>query len=722
MRASIQLGTFSGVFKPTMLTIVGAVLYLRLGWLVGNGGLFGALGVILLSLLISAATALSVASIATNIRVRVGGPFSIISQSLGLEVGASVGLPFYLAQAVSIAFYLFAFAEGWMLVFPEHNELLVLLGAYTFAFAIAYGSATLVRRAQTVIFSVQVLSLVSIFAGSFDIFGHTGFQADPEALGGFEDGNFWELMAIFFPAVTGVLSGVAFASRLKNPRLSIPRGMLWAMVVTFIVYVGSAMWLAFMASPDVLRANTSVITENALVPPLVVTGLLAATFAATMLTMITAPNLLAAITEQGVVPGAGVLARKDTHGEARNAKFVTAGVSLMAIVVGYTGGGLNAVAPLMTMFFLLTYAVINAVMLLEQSLDLVSFRPLFRVPNIVPLTGLLGCLFVMLLINAIFSFVAITVSIAFYVYLSRRHLVNPWGDVRSGLFVILAEWAAKRVTVMPGSQERAWKPLLLVPIQRTEELLGAYRFLHAFTYPRGSVHVLALHNEGCRELVARSRETVKAFLHDGIFSRVAFLETEDFAEGLELSIDVMHSSFFKPNAIFMVVRDASDDEGVNVILDRAKRNETGAILYAQHHDAGLGREQIINVWIRDQSPTWEVGLRLSRLDLSLLLAYQVARNWNGTINLNMIVESEENRQAGVKFLEKVIELGRMPVATRAMVRCGEFNEQMQHMPHADLNIFGIGDRANVHLIHRMVLQTQASCIFVLDSGHESALA
>lgn len=718
----MQLNTFNGVFKPTMLTIVGAVLYLRLGWLVGNGGLLGALGVILVSMVISVATAFSVASIATNIRVRVGGPFSIISQSLGLEVGASVGLPFYLAQAVSIAFYLLAFAEGWLAIFPGHNELVVLLMTYALAFAITWASTTVVHRAQTVIFVVQVLSLVSILAGSFGILGSAGFQTEPVPLGNFEDGDFWALLAIFFPAVTGVLSGVAFASQLKNPRQSIPRGMLTAMGATLVVYVGTAVWLAFMEPPGVLRDNSTVIAENALFPPVVLTGLLAATFAATMLTMITAPRLLAAICEQGVLPGAEMLAVKDTEGAPRNAKLMTALVSLAALGIGYSGGGLNAIAPLMTMFFLLTYAVINAVLLLEQSLNLVSFRPLFRVPNLVPMIGLSGCLFVMLLINAIFSFVAITVSIGFYVYLSRRHLVNPWGDVRSGLFVTLAEWAAKRVTVMPGSQERAWKPSLLVPIQRTEELLGAYRFLHAFTYPRGSVHVLALHNAGCRELVARSQETVNAFLHDGIFSRVAFLETEDFAEGLELSIDVMHSSFFKPNALFMSVRDASDDEGVNVILDRAKRNETGAILFAQHPDAGLGREQIINVWIRDQSPTWEVGLRLSRLDLSLLLAYQVARNWRGTINLVTIVNDPQQHAAGVQFLHKVIELGRMPVQTRAIVRVGDFNEEMQQIPHADLNIFGMADRASVHHIHRMVLQTKASCIFVLDSGHESALA
>lgn len=719
----LEFGVITGVFMPTILTILGAVLYLRLGWLVGNAGLVGALGVIALSMLISASTALSVASIATNVRVRAGGPFSLISQSLGLEVGGAVGLPFYLAQTVSIAFYVLAFAEGWLYVFPAHPEILVLLGTWLFAFATTWTSINVVTRAQWVILGVQALALLSIFLGSFEIGGHQGFQYHPVLIGEFEDGNFWQLMAIFFPAVTGVLSGVAFATRLKKPRHSIPRGIVAALAFATLVYVGIAYWFSRMDTPEQLRADFLVIVDNAIFGPVVVTGLLAATFAAALMTMVTAPRLLASIAEQGVIPGFAWLADTATdHASPRNAELLTGAITLAMLLVGYFSEGLNSIAPLLTMFFLTTYAAVNGVMLLEQALNLVSFRPLFRLPNEVPLLGLSGCLFAMFLINPVFSLVAITVIVGFYAYLSRRHLMNPWGDVRSGLFVTLAEWAAKRVTVMPGSQERAWKPSLLVPIKSTEELLGAYRFLEAITYPRGSVHVLALHRPQCKHLVREAQEVVTAFLVDNIFSRVAFLQTDDFDEGLQLSIDVMHSAFFKPNALFLSITEATQEDTVNLILERGKGNETGAILYAQHPEAGLGREQVINVWIRDQSPAWEVGMRLSRLDLSLLVAYQVTRNWGGRMNLITVVEDSDEYHHGVDFLQRLIELGRLPSNTRPIVKVGHFVEQMRSMPRADLHIFGIGERVSLPHIRRMVNETHASCIFVLDSGHESALA
>ena len=42
----VRFGTFAGVVRPGVLTVLGALLYLREGWLVGNAGLGGALMVI----------------------------------------------------------------------------------------------------------------------------------------------------------------------------------------------------------------------------------------------------------------------------------------------------------------------------------------------------------------------------------------------------------------------------------------------------------------------------------------------------------------------------------------------------------------------------------------------------------------------------------------------------------------------------------------------------
>ena len=114
-----QFDTFAGVVRPTLLTTLGALLFLREGWLVGNSGLVGAVVVILCAYVITGTTALSVSSLSTNVRLQAGGAFALIAQALGLEAGGAIGIPLYLAQCASAALYLFAFAEVWQHVSPS---------------------------------------------------------------------------------------------------------------------------------------------------------------------------------------------------------------------------------------------------------------------------------------------------------------------------------------------------------------------------------------------------------------------------------------------------------------------------------------------------------------------------------------------------------------------------------------------------------------------------
>jgi len=717
-----KFGTFGGVFTPTLLTILGAVMYLRTGWVVGNAGLGGALLIIILANTITISTGLSISSVATNIRVQAGGAFSIIAQSLGLEVGGSVSVPFYFAQSVAVAFYIFAFSEGWQRVFPDQPQLLVVLASFAVAFIIALISANLAVRIQYAILTIIFVSLFAIFLAAFTVFGGPGLTENPQLWGGFQDGNFWHIFAVFFPAVTGILAGVNMSGDLKDPRESIPKGMLSAIAVSLLIYAGLAIWLARIATPHELLTNMTIVVDKSLSPPLVLAGILAATFSSALTSLVGAPRVLQAIAAHGVLPNGEVFARETKSGEPRPAMYVTGGIALTSLAFGLLSGGLNAIAPLMTMFFLITYAVLNGVVLLEQSLQLVSFRPLFRVPRIVPSIGLVGSLFVMFLINPAFSLVALVIIIAIYAYLSRRRLSAPWSDVRSGLFVTVAEWAAQQVSKLPTSQERAWSANLLVPAQSTEAVLGSYRFIKTLTYPRGSVRLVGLYPPGQRDQVAGLTAMAEAFSKDNVFSWVTLLETEDFTKGLQISIDVLHSVFFRPNIIFLPVVTGVEESTLQAILSRAKANEMGAILFAPHPIIHLGREHTINVWIREQSPNWEVGLRLSNLDLALLLAYKIKNNWNGHINLITIVTDPADKENGENFLAQLIHLGRMPKHTRAIVEVGTLSDFLPNAPLADLNIFGLQKQIDTGFINRMVTVTNAPCIFVRDSGTESALA
>ena len=114
-----RFGAFGGVFTPSILTILGVVMYLRLGWVVGNAGLAGALLIVLLAHLISVVTGLSVSSIATNRTVGPGGAYFMISRSLGGPAGAAIGIPLFFAQALSIAFYVVGFVESLSMLFDD---------------------------------------------------------------------------------------------------------------------------------------------------------------------------------------------------------------------------------------------------------------------------------------------------------------------------------------------------------------------------------------------------------------------------------------------------------------------------------------------------------------------------------------------------------------------------------------------------------------------------
>jgi amino acid transporter len=232
------------VFTPTLLTILGVIMFLREGWVVGNAGLLGGLFIILLAYAITGTTGLAMSSMTTNIRLGAGGAYAIVAQSLGLEIGGALGIPRYLSQALAVTMYLFGFREGWLWVFPSHNALLVDVLAFLTLYLIAYLSLDLAIRVQYVIMAVIGAALVSIgvaaFQGSMvipfeDVQMWGDFRGAPED--GFPGTTFWVVFAVFFPASTGIMAGANLSGDLKNPRRSIPLGTMAAIGVSLVVYL-----------------------------------------------------------------------------------------------------------------------------------------------------------------------------------------------------------------------------------------------------------------------------------------------------------------------------------------------------------------------------------------------------------------------------------------------------------------------------------------------------
>ncbi|NCG17702.1 MAG: Na-K-Cl cotransporter, partial [Rhodobacterales bacterium] len=191
-----RFGWFLGVFTPTLLTVLGVIMYLRLGWVVGNAGLVGAVVIILVSNLITLATALSMSTLATNMRVGVGGAYFLISRSFGLEVGGAIGIPLYLSQVLSVTLYAYGLAESFKVlwddipIMPTAAVVVVIVGA------VASRSTELTLKLQLPIMALILLSLVAL---SFGVeFGGSSVPA----VGDFTSASPVITFAVFFPAVT----------------------------------------------------------------------------------------------------------------------------------------------------------------------------------------------------------------------------------------------------------------------------------------------------------------------------------------------------------------------------------------------------------------------------------------------------------------------------------------------------------------------------------------
>ncbi|TGC11530.1 amino acid permease [Methanolobus halotolerans] len=716
-------GTFGGVFVPTLLTILGVIMYLREGWVVGNAGLLGAWLIILISFSITLATGLSLSSITTNIRIGAGGAFSVISQSLGLEVGGSIGIPLYLSQTLAVAMYIFGFRAGWLWIFPDHPAIVVDLLAFTILFVVAYISASMAFRIQYVILAIIISSFISIiwaaYSGSMQepITWWGSFAGSPE--NEFSGIGFWGVFAVFFPAATGIMAGANMSGELKNPRRSIPVGTLSAIVLSLVIYMLLAFWLASSASNEELVSNYTVIAEKAAWGQLIVAGLLGATFSSALSSIVGAPRILQALGDHKILPASDWLAQRSSSGEPRNAMIMTGIIVFLALLLR----NLNAIAPFIAMFFLLTYAMINMVVLIEQNLQLVSFRPLFRIPKAVSFIGAFGSFFVMFIINPIFSLLAVVVVVLIHAYLLKKHLKAPFGDVRSGLFVAIAEWAAKQSNKIAPSNERTWKANLLVPVEDPNILAGAFHFLKDITYPKGSIKILGLTGKvDDKKLTSRLIDLTSSFRKRGVFSSWTIIDTETFEQNLVAGMEALGGSFFRPRVLFIHMDsfDGQDDKIRNVVK-KASQHNIGVLILAVHRNAVFGRMNSINLWIDDHSPDWDISMDLGNQDLAILISYKLKKNWEASLRMITNVQEQHNVYKAKEYLENLAEIARIP-NVKDKVLLGDIRSNISKAPQASINIFSMGPDPDFDFIRSAVERTGSSCLFALDSGEENALA
>ena len=468
-----QFNTFSGVFLPSILTILGVVMFMRLGTIVGDLGVIGALGILLFAESIAVATGLSISSISTNTPVLSGGPYFLISRSLGPGFGSSIGLTYYVSQSLAVPFYVIGFTEAVTTIFPglapwqfwvSTIPLLVLFG-------IAMIGADWAIRAQYVIFAILGISIVVIVLGAVSS-GPTADQlyANLRAVQGkrLDILVFAASFAVFFPAVTGFLAGVNMSGDLEDARKSIPQGTLWAIAAGFVIYTTEILLFGSSWDRKLLIENAyGVLVKSAPFHTgfLVFAGMAAATLSSALGTLIGAPRILQAFAADGILPPLNIFAKgRGRNNDPVTAMILTLGISLAAIWWGTQSPGntLNAVAELVTMFTLCTYAIINISAAVEHFAANPSFRPKFHLFHwTIGCYGAIACFAAALFINALCFIAAFAVVAAIFLFVRRRVLASTCGDARRGYYFEHIRRDLIRLDSMPVDAKN-WRPQILI--------------------------------------------------------------------------------------------------------------------------------------------------------------------------------------------------------------------------------------------------------------------
>lgn len=684
---SVGFGTFAGVYTPTVLTILGVVMYLRFGWVVGNAGLGGALAIVGISHVITISTGLSVASIATNRTVGAGGAYFMISRSLGGPAGAAIGIPLFLGQALGVTFYIVGFTEALaqLAPLPTGYEKIasqaissVVLVLLTF---VSWRSAELAMKAQYIVMAIIAASLVVFFAG-------TGDGNHPEAVtwGPLEGGaSFTEVFAVFFPAVTGVMAGVGMSGDLKDPRRAIPLGTLLAIGTGLLVYIVVPLWFALFMTPERLVNELDAFWTVSAFGPLIYLGVWGATLSSALGTLLVAPRTLQALAKDRVGPA--IFARG--HGPSNEPRIGTMFTFVLA-EGGILLGNLDAVAPVLTMFMLATYGFTNLACGLEKWAASPSFRPSFRVPSWVSLFGAIACFYVMSILNMLAMIAALAISFGIFLLAERRALGKSYGDARHGIWAALVRAALLRLRGARFHPQN-WRPNLIIQGGGPEKRAHLLELGSAIVGERGIATYVQLLKGEVAELAEARHERVEQ-LNNTLVQRYpnVFFRVDIVRNVYEGMVNVCQSyglGSFESNTVLLGwQRKANRREDYWRVLRDLSHLDRSLLLVNHKPERGFGNHKHIHIWWRGLQGNGSLMLLIVFLLLS-------DRRWrDAEVTVLTVVDSEQDRPQWEAELRKVLEGSRIKAQTRVLLRDDRpFVEVMREQSYsADLSLIGVG--------------------------------
>lgn len=699
------------VFFTAISTILGAILFLRFGWAVGNVGFIGVLGIILLGHLITIPTAMAVAEIATNQKVQGGGAYYIISRSFGLNIGGAVGISLYLSQAISIAFYIIAFSEAFepVLNFIDKElgiliskKLIALISMALLSGLVLAKGANFGMKALYGVVAVLIISLIMFFMGQRDgTAGQTDFHAqvsDPK--------SFFYVFTIVFPAFTGLAAGLGLSGDLKDPKISIPRGTMLATFTGLIIYVLVALKLTISASPDELASDQLIMSKIAIWGPIIPIGLAAASISSALGSVMVAPRTLQAIGVDKIFPNERLnkwLAYgKPGSNEPSRSTLISILIAFFFVAIG----DINFVARIISMFFMVTYGVICLISVLEHFAADPAYRPTFKSRWYISLIGAVLSFWVMFKMSTPYALLAIVIMATIYYYISSQNK-EPKG--LGNLFRGVAFQLSRQLQVFVQRVEKEdkeggekkdenWRPFIMCISKDSFKRTSAFDMIRWISFKYGfGTYIHFIEGMLTKATNRESKEILNRLINHshGAKSKV-YLDT------------IISPSYTSAIAQTIQLQGISG-KGNNMILLEFSRTEPGDfpealknfnLLKSTHFDIcvlntsykGFGYKKEIHIWITSQD--------YENANLMILMAYILLGHpeWRKGIIKIFALYPKKNIELQRNNLLELIATGRLPISPRNIdIIPQEENQDYKAIIEeksidADLTIIGFRDK------------------------------
>jgi amino acid transporter len=663
------------VYFTSISAILGAILFLRMGYATGVLGFWGVILIVILGHLITIPTALALSELATNTRVEGGGEYFIISRSFGLKIGTTIGITLFLSQTISIAFYIIAFAESfqpffnWWYSYFEFElprQVVSIPTLLILAYVILYkGTGSGIKLLYT-INAILLVSLLLFFLGKPIDAGDDLSRVPDNNFGFFNKNSFFVIFAICFPAFTGMTAGVGLSGDLKNPGKSIPLGTMAGTLTGFIVYILVAWKLAVSASPADLIGDQLIMSRIAIYGAIVIPiGLAACTSSSAMGSMMVAPRTLQAIAGDKLFPFRRMnifLTRgKGEKREPFNASLVSFAIAFIFILQG----DVNTVAEIISMFFLITYGTLCLSSFLNHFGSPPSYRPRFKSKWYISLAGFLLSVWVMFMINPLYTVLSYVVIILIYLFIEhnnkdKKGLVNIFKGVLFQLNRQLRVYMQKHQASM---EKEEWRPAAVCISSHSFERDKVFELMKWLSYQHGfGTYFHFIEGFYNKETYEESQEILDMLIDIQKESKnTLYIDTmisPSYTSAIAQIIQTPSISGMENNMVVFEY-DKKNPEELNRILDNFNLVKAGnfdvCIFAGSEYPLHYNKKEL-HVWIQEEDG--------ENTNFMILLGYIIMAHpdWKKSQIKIFVTSYSEGCKEMKKNLEECIATGRLPIA------------------------------------------------------------